>query len=475
MKLNFIKKCLCSFLCLGIFFSAYSQTGTDSQNWQLHFGHEGYAFPGSWVPLYLTLKDPIPEGKLVLVRGEDTKATSSESWELTHSGQYEFPIFIDEKIPSFTVKMYSSGMLLAEQTFHTTERLFSGHAILVSNIPSSVRLSLSRMLYPDEPVLVLPAIPQKLPVSALSYDAITALVLPDPGPVLNPAQVTAMGQWLSFGGSLVLLDPFKGTSSMLDQLSSSFTLTGSDNIRNLGLGTIHLIHSETLDRKTLADGNFWKKTLNIVSITQSHRLRPGLIFGKKFDVFQDDSADHPLNAYIMYIVIFWIVVVAGCGFLLKRRKLYFAIGIIILLSIFLFFQKNTLHEVWTRGISMHVRELILPQNGGILTSINLYTQDKSNASIFSRKSSPFSSDFSCISSDSIDKGTMRFSPAPYIDWSHTGAGAEMVIDSSDSRTLRLTGFFSGLSAMTQKKKFWPKFARLREMRNGKSPPPTDHG
>lgn len=460
MTRSFIKKCLCSFFCLGIFINCYSQTGSDSQNWHLSFGHEGYAFPGSWVPLYLTLKEPVPEGRLVLVRGEDTKDTSGESWELTHSGQFEFPVFIDEKVPSFTVKIYSSGILLAEQTFHPTERLFSGHAILASAIPATVRLSLSRMLYPGEPVLVLPVVPQRLPVSALSYDAITALVLSDPGPVLNPPQVTAMGEWIALGGTVILMDPLKGNSSMLGQLSSRFTLTGSESMRQLGLGTIQLVDTETLDRKTLADGNFWKKTLNIASIAQTHRLRPGLVFGKRFDVFQKESAEDPLNAFIVYIVVFWIIVIAGCGFFLKKRKISFAIGIIILLSIFIALQKNTIQESWNRGISMHIRELILPQNYGTLASINLYVQEPGDVSIFFRKSSPFTSAFSFASPDSADQGIIRFSDTPFITWFHAGVSAGMLLDSSDARTLRLTGFLPSLPGSGNERKTLAKLRRV---------------
>jgi len=458
MALNFKKKALCAFFFMYGFFSVFSQTRTESQNWLLSFGYEGYSFAGSWVPLFLTLKDPIPEGRLEIVRGDEKQASSIESWQLTHSGQYEFPVFIDEKVPSLNVKMYSAGMLLAEQTFHPADRLFSGHTLLVSAIPATVRLSLSRMLYPGEPVLVLPVLPQSLPASALSYDAVTALVLSDPGPVLNPPQIIAMGEWLALGGSLVLLDPLKGNSSILEQLNSYYPLTGTDNERELGLGTVHLVYTETVGQKTLADGNFWKDKLGIVSFRLSHRLRPGLVFGKRFDVFQDESAQTPLNNFIAYLVVSWIVLLAGCGLFLKKRRLSAGIGIICLLSLFIFFQKSQISGVWTRGISMHIRELILPQNGGTLESLNLYTQDTGASPVFLRNASPYASDFSFISSNIQDNGNLRFSPNPFIEWFHRGSGAGLVFDSFDSRTLRLTGF---LPVLPDGKKNTEVLAKLR--------------
>jgi len=444
MTQSFTKKCLCLFFFVCIYISVFSQTGTESQDWRLSFGYESYSFAGSWVPLFLTLKDPLPGGRLEIVRGGEQKPSSIESYELTHSGQYEFPIFIDEKVPSFNVKIYSSGMLLAEQTFHPTDRLFSGHAILVSAVPAIIRLSLSRMLYPEEPVLVLPVLPQGLPVSALSYDGITSLVLSDPGPVLSPPQISAMGEWLALGGSVVLLDPLKGHSSMLEQLNSYFPLTGTDSERHAGLGTVHLVYTETVDRKALASGNFWKDKLHIVSFRKTHRLRPGLIFGKRFDVFQDGTEQNPMNKFIAYIVVCWIALLAGCGFFLKKKCLPAGMAVICLLSVFIFFQKNSISEVWTRGISIHMRELLLPQNGGTLASLNLYTQDPSDTSVLIRKVSPYASGFSYISFDSKDKGIMRFSPDPFLEWFHTGAEPGLVFDSSDSRTLRLTGFLPAL-------------------------------
>jgi hypothetical protein len=159
---------------------------------------------------------------------------------------------------------------------------------------------------------------------------------------------------------------------------------------------------------------------------------------------------------VTYIIVFWIIALSGCGVFLRKRRLSAGIAIICLLSIFILFQKNKITEAWDRGISMHIRELRLAQDCGTLASISLYTQDANSVSVFSRKSSPFTADYSFISPGSLDSGKIRFSPAPSLSWSHSTSSAGMFFDSADRRTVRLTGFFPTITSDSRDRKVLAK-------------------
>lgn len=175
--------------------------------------------PGAWTPL--RTEAPADTGPWVLeVRAVSVSGAESEAVAYPHpaGGVFEDPLYVADATRSLKLRFLSGGLVKEELSLPLAGRLFPGHLLAVDGLGAGARAALSEVLLPQEPVRLVSAPPALWPASPLSYGGLSALVVADPGPVLSPAQLKALRAWISSGGRLLVVSPRPGQGSLAAQV-----------------------------------------------------------------------------------------------------------------------------------------------------------------------------------------------------------------------------------------------------------------
>lgn len=405
-------------------------SSTGALDWRLSLGHSGWTVPSAWVPLLLELNQPIPNGRLELERGDRTgNQLSVETYPLPHAGRYEFPFFTDEFSARLTVRLLSGGTLLASRELRPGDRQFPGHLVLTVGLPSSLQQTLARLLEPREPVLVLSAGLAGLPSNALGWDALSLVALVDPGPVLSPAQSSALAQWLAAGGILVLLEARQGPASL------GAALAGRE-----GLGELVALAPGTPSPEHLLDSRWWQERIRLPPYEESGRLASAAVFNRSFEqpsglAIQDRGTSAPMAA----VAIWGGVVVLACA-LLRRRWLPLLLSASILFAIILLAGGTERFGWWDRGLVWHGRSLILPAGAGSLDQGIWWFERQAVLPGLDKQLSPWPAGLWLEQDGKRETGLADPGQGPASRWDHGWERPLMALCSAGVRRLVLAGW-----------------------------------
>ena len=181
---------------------------------QVTLGYNGYVIPEHWTPLRIQINGPLDAASRVeIIRHEtETQHDVAESYLLQGVNRLECPVFAAESLKNITVRLLEGNELVAEQILNLKARVFPGHLALTVNLPAIETQAIGQTLLPVEPILALPLDIYDLPGLGLDYDGVSCLVLNEPKPILNPAQLKSLRFWLTGGGKLIVCGADPGSS-----------------------------------------------------------------------------------------------------------------------------------------------------------------------------------------------------------------------------------------------------------------------
>jgi hypothetical protein len=286
---------------------------------------------GTWSPLRVTAAPDAPAWTLeVLPAGAQAAFPGAGTWEI--------PVFVPAGQESLTATVTAGGWVRQKWELAAGARGFPGHLVLVGDLGPGEQAAIGSVLLPGEPVRTEPVPASDWPRSALAWEGVSAAVLRDPGPVLAPAQVRALGAWLASGGRLVLEAPLGPGASLADQLGPT-----------TGLGRIVIVG----DRPS---PGAWKAALGLVAFGQVRRL--GTDFGPPAVPGPAPAPRIPFP--LQALLAAWA---AGLALLAVRKKARWAPALAWTLAAGLAVLAWGPNDT-DRGLVLRLREVILPSGLG---------------------------------------------------------------------------------------------------------------
>lgn len=320
-------------------------------------GFAGYVVPGRWVPLRLDVGGGAWTVEIAGGAVEEYRARPGE--------RLECAVRFAEDGGAAEMRLIADGRVVSRQSLHPGRSAFPGHLVLASGVPGGVQRAVEAALQPAEPVRVAPVEPDRFPGVALNYDAVSAIILEDPGPILNPAQVRAIRAWLTGGGRMVLLAPRPGEDGLL-----SLLLPGEKAVRfasttalPVGLGRLVLL------RETTNDPESWREILALTPYAQSFRLSASRAFDQDEPFAAPAAADPPKEPAAVLAV--WASLAGILGAAARRRPLLAFLIFTAAAGAAAVPVGRWLDRRWQRGVGVHARAVILPDDGGTLVEFRL--------------------------------------------------------------------------------------------------------
>ena len=319
-------------------------------------GFGGYVVPGRWTPLRLELSGETSAGRIEIHRQDRSRRPVIETFELSATGKeinIECPVYSGETGSRLRVKWLDGGTLLAEATVDTAERIFPGHLLLTVDVPPSVERAIENSLGEQEPLLTVSVTLNELPQSAMGYDGVSAIVMTDPGPLLNPAQLRAVRSWLAGGGQLVLSGPRPGDSGLISTILPEIPMSPKTS---WGLGKVIIIENFNVEPKEA-----WKGIVELEPFVTTYRLTPSqLLF--------DEGSQAPFLPKSPWLpglfVVVWAIVGFGLG-QMRRQSLRWWLLFLLIASISAFTYGQWLAGRWYKGASVETRVVYLPGTNGM--------------------------------------------------------------------------------------------------------------
>ncbi len=406
-----------------------------AENIQLEtqIGYGGYVFPGKWVPLKIKLSGKETASEIEVVRLLDQRQYSVERFSSLINNQIECPVYLNEAISGLKVRLNKNSHYLAEQTINIQAKTFPGHLVLVVNLSPKVQQAIENSLLPSEPVLVITSNFNELPALGLDYDAVSGLVITDPGPVLNPGQIQALRIWLSSGGKMVINAAHPQNESIIKTLVPDNQRSGiSDkDVIKIGWGKITIFRSDIneMEKENIS----WKSILDL----EPYKPGVGFTIGKFLSLpdsrFFKEMGSLSVN-YLKTTLIIWALICLLIVLFIKRRYLLYLFLFSILFIIAAFPLGSWLDSTWQRGAGVYCRALVLPDSGGIL--INSITQIVPNE--LQTYIQNFGSPWGVTISSRNDYGQIR--PGIYSSWNHQTNIPAYTIRSATDKMLDLVGW-----------------------------------
>jgi hypothetical protein len=318
-------------------------------------GFGGYVVPGRWNPLRLELLGETGAGRIEFHRQDRNRRPVIERFDLSAVGNgliIECPVFSGETGSRLQVKWFDGKRLLAESTVDTAKRIFPGHLVLTVGVPPPVEETIEESLSEQEPILTAAVALIELPQSTMGYDGVSAIVMTDPGPLLNPAQLRSIRSWLAGGGQLVLRRPRPGNSgiasALLPQLPTAQKISW-------GLGKISFMGKFDEEAKEA-----WQGVIKLAPFITDYRLTPSRIF------IDEGLKVSPLPKSPWLPGLF-VTIWAMVGIVLSRmprRSLRWWLLFSLIASFLAFSYSQWLALRWYRGASVQTRAVYLPGTNG---------------------------------------------------------------------------------------------------------------
>jgi hypothetical protein len=332
-------------------------------------GFGGTVVPGRWNPLWARCDgDPGAAEIEVVLRSEDGTAIGTESFPCRDGLRVECPVMVDERLGSVSVRLASSGEILAEEKLPARSRLFPGHVVLVCGELFDDELAISRALYPAEPVQAVSASLADLPSRGLDYDAVSAIALRDPGRALTPAQRDAMAAWIAGGGRLAVTEPRKAGDSLVGMLAEDGAAPPSVLI--LGLGSIALVGEAPAAAGPAAAERRWRAALALSPYGQKERLTASRVFKSGADSFSKGPESSRAELALLVALALW----AGVAIFAARNRRKSLVPVVAAAAASLAFAlagAAGLDSMLMRWASVSERALVLPGEGFALASIGV--------------------------------------------------------------------------------------------------------
>lgn len=366
---------------------------------QIHanLGFGEYVVPGRWTPLFIEVRGgrlsqaerlTIEVAKIDPMR--KVAVNPCEFFYLDISGgvsRVQIPVFINESGNMIHLTVKSGKQVVAAAKINSRERVFPGHLVLTCDISSSLQQAISKSLLPREPVNTVPINQTELPTQGLNYDGVSALVLTDQGPILNPAQLAALRAWLPGGGTLVICNPRPGEeglfSRLITQASSQAMKENSINellvnnaqpggewpeladITQFGFGRIIRLSFSAI-RENPA---YWRQLLSLNPFEDAKRLTAGEIFTEDaIDELNMLSIEEEGKFELRLLIIIWSILGLALLYLIKPRKMRLhALLLFTLISIVSSIPLGGwISGLWHRGARLYTQALLLPAGGGVI-------------------------------------------------------------------------------------------------------------
>lgn len=397
------------------------------------FGFGEYVVPRRWAPLRVRLDMEPVESTAIEVAGRNTV----EVFPCVGGGGWvECPVLVDESDGEIRVRLVADGRVLAEQALDSRRKVFSGHLILAIELPIPAQQAIEQSLAPQEPVKAVSLAIEDLPRLGLDYDAVSAVVLVDPGPVLSPAQKRAMHAWLAGGGRLVLLKPRPGAESLASLIAASKRTAGAGlEALQVGLGKLVFVPSAHAD--FLGQASWWRRTLALAPYASSARLTAS-------QSLPDDESRRTnpptMPKALGLIMAGWAAAAVSIAPLARRKALaWYALFTLACLMAAVPAGK-WLDGKWHRGISIEERAIILPEAAGTLIGYRVLAPDDTVWREFGIPSSPWGADLSL--GQTGEKGSWKGATGR-AEWRH-GHTPSLGVARAALNALSLAGYQPGV-------------------------------
>ena len=351
-----IKYMTAIYLSISVFFVFPSNS-----QFEMNLGYGGYTVPGYWTPLFIKSNQNIKSGSIEIERINNSKNAPVEIFPITKNSMVECPVLINENFGGIIVRMYSGKEMLIERTIKANEKIFPGHIILTIDMNSRIQQALTHSLFPYEPVLTIPFNMEDLPSNGLSYDSISAVVMPDPGIRLTPSQTDALKYWIAGGGKLVLFGLNPGEESITNILSPGNLYKEKDGYIEIrqGYGKIYGFNKEAGMSEQALYGSEWKKILELEPYTHNLRFTSSKMFTAN-DNLQNRISDYSyIRTPIFIFIISWFLLFAIL--LLLPKKKYILLSALTLVCIISFVPAGLyLKKKWHGGTQYQNRVVVMP-------------------------------------------------------------------------------------------------------------------
>ncbi len=341
-------------------------------------GYGGYAVPGRWIPVWLRVNGASDSVWLEVGRvGADGKRHAVERFSCKNEGLIEYPVLAEQQNITLQIRLVD-GSVLSEQTVAVFDKVFPGHLVLINNLPSSAQVGIGAALNPTEPVLAQAVSLTELPRHILSYDGISAVVMPDPGPVLSPAQLKALRSWLVGGGRLVLFATRAGTESLVSELADFLPKRqkqDSDSGFAVGLGAVRLL-AQPYAEAEWRQPEKWRRLLALAPYVQSRRLTPSRFFRADqpgINSIRSNAVRPDLPIPVLVWLAVWCLGALIVGFVAKRRALACVLAYTVMAALGVLWLGHGLTADWRRGATVYARAVLLPftENAVVNASVQM--------------------------------------------------------------------------------------------------------
>jgi len=332
-------------------------------------GFGGSVVPGRWNPLRARCEGFAGEAAIqIVLRGADGEERGIETFPCVDGLMLECPVMVDEGLHSVSVRLVSSGEILAEEKLSARSKLFPGHLVLVHGEGSEVELAISAALYPSEPVQAVSVSLAELPSSGLCYDGVSALVLRDPGRAIAPAQADAMAFFLAGGGRAAITFPREGADSLSSLVRAR---AGWEDGRlaasaSLGLGRLLLVGGRS--GSSLPKDSEWKEILGLAPYGSAGTFSASRSFKVGPASFPKEADSSRAQAIVLASLALW----AGLSIVASRnrKKSLVPVAAAALASlVFALAGSSSLDSMMRRGARYSSRILVLPGGLGAIASI----------------------------------------------------------------------------------------------------------
>lgn len=403
--------------------------------WRVSLGHGGWTVPDAWVPLRLELARQIPDARLELLRTDDRGGQGSvEVYPLNRSGVFEFPFFVDQSAGMLSVRLMSGSTLLDSREFRPLEKSFPGNLVLALGLPASLSQTLGQLLDSKEPVLVFDGNYGNLPDNALNLDAVSLVVMADPGPVLSPAQTSSLGQWLAGGGILVLLEAREGTASLASALGTS-----------QGMGRLVILARGAIEPGKFLDAGWWQSRIGLEPFENSPRLSYGRLFDPKYQRSTQDGLHERSKVVPLYLVGAWALLCLVLSNFFRRRWLGLLLGASTILTLVLLVGGTERFGWWDRGLAFEGRSLVLPGGQGSLDLAQWKRLAEPDLANYTNRPSPWSALLWFSAKGRKESGLANTGAGPGARWVHETERPLLSLASGGRYRLSLAGYQSQAS------------------------------
>ncbi len=399
-------------------------------------GFGGSVVPGRWNPLWARCEGFPGEASIqVVLRGADGEARGIESFPCVDGLRLECPVMVDERLYSISVRLVSSGEVLAEEKLAARAKLFPGHLVLVHGEGSRVELALGMALYPSEPVEAVSVSLADLPSSGLGYDGVSALVLRDPGRSIAPAQAAAMAAFIAGGGRVALTFPREGDAGLAGLVSAGGTWREGrpDPYAEIGLGRLVLV-GRRLGNGLPLDSE-WKDILGLAPYGSARTITASRAFKVGPESFPKEAEYGRAQAILLAALALW----AGVSIVAARNRKKSLIPVLATAGAALAFSlagSASLDSMMRRGARYSSRMLVLPGGTGAIASIGVLSPYGHRKPGALRVDSVRGVE---IAYGGTEGGRMLPPGAGTLEWRHELPGTGLSLRSCDEGRLELAG------------------------------------